>query len=217
LWARLAEVTVDHAWLDRALALARAVAPEISRFEYYGQMLDSIISATVENTDGEAAYYALEGLVPLYAGTRDSEVLSLCKKAAAYGIAWTYFYDVPQAHSGIARGGQCCRMDDYPLLYPIGPAMGMTPFLQLHALTGDALFEKMAGESAHFIGNWQMCDPGKPWHGGMIHAMGQYCGKHWGPDFAGAVDTGMATGNSLAAIELWMASRRAPGEAAGNR
>lgn len=34
---------------------------------------------------------------------------------------------------------------------------------------------------------------------------GQYCGKHWGPDLAGQVDTGMATGNSLAALEAWLA------------
>jgi len=63
----------------------------------------------------------------------------------------------------------------------------------------------MAQEAAAFIGNWQVDAPGQPWHGGMIHAMGQFCGKHWGPDFAGQVDSGMATGNSLAALEAWMA------------
>jgi hypothetical protein len=211
LWTRLAEVTGDPAWLDRAVKLARAVAPEICRYEFYGQMIDAFISPTVEITDGEAAYYVLEGLVPLYAATHDTEVLSLCKKAAAFGIAWTYFYNLPHAHNGIARGGQCCRMNDFPLLYPIGPAKGMGPFLELYRLTGDVLFEKMAEETAQFIGNWQMHDHGKPWHGGMIHAVGQFCGKHWGPDLAGQVDSGMATGNSLAAIELWLASRRARG------
>jgi hypothetical protein len=39
----------------------------------------------------------------------------------------------------------------------------------------------------------------------MLHALGQYCGRHWGPELAGQVDTGMATGNSLAAIEAWLA------------
>ena len=42
----------------------------------------------------------------------------------------------------------------------------------------------------------------------MIHALGQYCSKHWGPDLAGQVDSGMATGNSLAALEAWMAHER---------
>ena len=207
LWTRLGQVTGDRAWTERATRLARAVAPRINRYEYYNQMLDGIIQFQVEYVDGEAAYYVLEGLVPLYAATRDPAVLALCRKAAAFGIAWTYFYDVPKAHNGIARGGQCCRMDDFPLLYPIGPAKAMTPLLDLYALTGDPLFEQMAAETAAFIGNWQMHDPGQPWDGGMIHALGQYCGKHWGPDLAGQVDTGMATGNSLAAIEAWMATR----------
>lgn len=208
LWARLAQVTGDPVWTDRARRLAQAVAPEIERYEYYNQMLDCIIRPETEYTDGEAPYYVLEGLVPLYATTRDAVILGLCKKAAAFGIAWTYFYNVPKAHNGVARGGQCCRMDDLPLLYPIGPAKAMTPLLELHALTGDAWFETMAREAAAFIGHWQMRDPGKPWDGGMIHAMGQYCGAHWGPDLAGQVDSGMATGNSLAALEAWMDHKR---------
>ena len=64
----------------------------------------------------------------------------------------------------------------------------------------------MARETAAFLGNWQVDAPGKPWHGGMVHALGQYCGKHWGPGLEGQVDTGMATGNSLAALELWLAA-----------
>lgn len=208
LWARLAQVTGDAAWTARARRLAAAVAPEIERCEYFNQMLDGIYAPATEYTDGEAAYYVLEGLAPLYAVTRDQSVLALCRKAAAFGIAWTYFYNLPKAHRGIARGGQCCRMDDTPLLYPIGPAKGMTPLLELHTLTGDPFFKQMAGEAAAFIANWQMRDPGKPWDGGMIHALGQYCGKHWGPEFAGQVDTGMATGNSLAALELWLAHRQ---------
>lgn len=47
--------------------------------------------------------------------------------------------------------------------------------------------------------------PGTPWEGGMVHAIAQYSGKHWGPDLGGQVDSGMATGNSLAAIECWLA------------
>jgi len=205
LWVRLAQITGEVAWTQRARRLAQAVAPSISRYEYYNQMLDGIISPTVEYADGEAAYYVLEGLVPLYAETRDPAVLRLCHQAVAYGIAWTYFYDLPKAHNGIARGGQCCRTNDLPLLYPIGPAKAMTPLLDLHALTGDAWFKEMAQEAATFIGHWQMRDPGQPWDGGMIHALGQYCGAHWGPDLAGQIDSGMATGNSLAALENWLA------------
>ena len=205
LWARLGRVTGDNVWAERALRLARAVAPEISRYEFYNQMLDGLAAPGTEFADGEAAYYVLEGLVPLFAATRNPDVLALCKKAAAFGISWTYFYNVPKAHNGIARGGQCCRMDDFPLLYPIGPAKAMEPLLSLAAAAGDSFFEQMAAETAAFIGNWQMRAPGKPWDGGMIHALAQYCGKHWGPALAGQVDTGMATGNSLAAIELWLA------------
>jgi beta-galactosidase len=205
LWARLGQITGDAAWTERALRLATAVAPAIRRYEYCNQMLDGIISPTNEYVDGEAAYYVLEGLVPLYAASREPSVLALCRKAAAFGIAWTYFYDLPQAHAGRARGGQCCRMGDFPLLYPIGPAKAMTPLLDLYTLTGDPLFATLAAETAAFICAWQVDAPGKPWHGGMIHALGQYCGKHWGPGLEGQVDTGMATGNCLAALEAWLA------------
>jgi hypothetical protein len=68
----------------------------------------------------------------------------------------------------------------------------------------------MAAEMASFISHWQMDAPGQPWHGGMIHALGQYCGKHWGPALAGQVDSGMATGNSLAALECWLAHPKKP-------
>jgi hypothetical protein len=205
LWTRFGRSTGDESYVERALRLARAVAPEIRRYEYFNQMIDGIVASDKEFTDGEAAYYVLEGLVPLYAATHDPEVLACCRQAVAFGICWTYFYNLPKAHKGIARGGQCCRMNDFPLLYPIGPAKGVKPLLELHRLTGDPFAEKMAEESVAFLSNWQMEAPGQPWHGGMIHALGQYCGKHWGPDLAGQVDTGMATGYSLAAMEAWLA------------
>ena len=207
LWTRLAEVTGDAAWLTRATRLATALTPAIHRYEYVNQMLDGIISADAEYVDAEASCYALEGLVPLYVATRDPAHLALCHKAAAFAFAWSYFYDLPHAHRGIARGGQCCRMKDYPLLYPIGPAKAMEPTLTLARVTGDAFYRKMADEMAAFIGNWQMDAPGQPWHGGMIHALGQFCGKHWGPALAGQVDSGMATSNSLAALESWLEHR----------
>ena len=203
LWTRLGAITGDDTWLERALALARAVAPEIARFEYYNQMVDARPQAA-ECTDGEAAWYALEGLEPLYAATGDADVLTSCRQATAFGLAWTYFYDLPNAHRGVARGGQACRMNDFPLLYPIGPAKAIGPLLGLARATGDRFFEQMAGEMASFIGHWQIDAAGKPWHGAIIHALGQYSGQHWGPDLAGQVDTGMATGNGLAAIEAWL-------------
>jgi hypothetical protein len=205
LWARLGQITGDPVWTDRALRLAKAAAPEINGSVYVNQMIDGVGAQGVEFSDGESPFYVLEGLVPLYAATRDPQVLALCKKAAAFGMAWTYFYDVPKAYNGIARGGQCCRMPDFPLLYTIGTAKTMGPLLELFALTGDPLFEKMAAEAAAFIGNWQIHAPGQPWDGGLVHAVGQYCGKYWGPDLAGQVDTGMSAGNGLAAIERWMA------------
>lgn len=207
LWTRLGQVTGDSDWLARAQRLAEVVAPSVNRYEYFNQMLDGIFSADREYVDAEAACYALEGLVPLYAETRSPAVLALSRKAAAFAFAWTYFYDLPRAHRGIARGGQCCRMEDYPLLYPIGPVKAMEPVLMLARLTGDPFYARMADEMAAFIGNWQIDAPGKPWHGGMLHAQGQFSGKHWGPDLAGQVDSGMATGNSLAALECWMAER----------
>ncbi len=207
LWTRLGEMTDDRIWVDRATRLAAAVAPSINRYEYFNQMLDGIFAADKEYVDAEAACYVLEGLVPLYVATRSPAVLALCHKAAAFALAWTYFYDLPLAHRGIARGGQCCRTDDYPLLYPIGPAKAMEPVLTLARVTGDPYYRRMADEMAAFIGNWQLDAPGQPWHGGMVHALGQFCGKHWGPALAGQIDTGMATGNSLAALECWIADR----------
>jgi hypothetical protein len=191
--------------VERGLRLFQAVAPQLARYEYTNQMLDGLISPGVEYVDGEAAYYVLEGLVPLYAATREPEVLTGCCQALAFAACWTYLYDLPLAHRGVARGGQCCRMDDFPLLYPIGPAKAVKPLLELHALTGDPLYEKLAREAVAFLSHWQLEAPGEPWDGGMLHALGQYCGRHWGPELAGQVDTGMATGNSLAAIEAWLA------------
>ena len=209
LWALLASVSGEKEWIDRALQLAAAVAPEIERYEFDNQMIDAL-TAPMDIPDGECAYYVLEGLVPLYEATGDLLVLSLCKKAAAFGLAWTYFYDLPHAYRGIARGGQVCRMPDFPLLYPIGPAKGVAPLEHLSRLTGDPFLHQMAAEMVAFMSRYQIDAPGLPWHGGMIHAIEQYDGKHWGPGKAGQVDTGMATGNSLSALEFWLAACSRP-------
>jgi len=91
-------------------------------------------------------------------------------------------------------------MPDFPLIYPIGPAKAVEPLLRLARVTGDALYARMAGEMVGFIGQYQIDQPDRPWHGGMVHAFDQHSGRFWGPDKCGQVDTGMATGNSLAAI-----------------
>lgn len=203
LWARLAKVIGQQEYLARSVRLARAVAPEIARYEFYNQMIDAL-EAPVEISDGESAYYALEGLVPLYEATHDPQILSLCRKAAAFGISWTYFYDLSNAYRGIARGGQVCRMPDFPLLYPIGPAKAVEPLLRLSRVTGDPFYQRMAREMVSFVASYQINAPDKPWHGALVHAIDQHSGKFWGPDKRGQVDSGMATGNGLAAIELWL-------------
>lgn len=203
LWARMFDLTSDLIWIERALSLAEAIAPEIERYEYYNQMIDTYAQPELEAVDGEAAYYVLEGLVPLYAQTRNPHILALCKKAVAFATAWTYFYNLPYAHQGIARGGQCCR-DDIPLLYPVGPAKGIGPLLELAQATGDRFYEKLAHEAGLFIAQWALHAPGQPWDGAILHAIQQYSGKHWGPDLAGQVDTGVAVGNGLAALEAWL-------------
>ena len=204
LWARLAKVTGQQEYLARSMQLARAVAPEIDRYEFYNEMIDAM-EAPIELSDGESAYYALEGLVPLYEATHDPQVLSLCQKATAFGLSWTYFYDLPNAYRGVARGGQACRMPDFPLVYPIGPAKAVEPLLRLFRVTGDPFYRHMAREMVNFIASYQINAPGRPWHGGLVHAVDQHSGKFWGPDKCGQVDTGMASGNGLAAIELWLA------------
>jgi hypothetical protein len=220
LWTRLGQVTCDEAWIGRAMRLARAVAPEIKRYEFYNEMTDHCLNlgpewipkhrsprpVSADCVAGDAGFRALEGLVPLYAATRDREVLALCKASAAYGFAWTYFYDIPAPKTldGIARGGQCC-CNHFPAIFVIGPEMAMEPLLSLAKLTGDPIYEQMAGEMASYIGNSQLHRPGKPWNGALIQAFAQNTGKYWEPNSDGAVDTGMSSGNGLAAIEAWLA------------
>lgn len=206
LWALLAKITGDLSYLERALRLAHAAAPEIENFVFfYGTMIDAL-KTEIDVSDGESAYYILEGLSHLYDAAPQAWILGLCQKVAAFAFAWTYFFNVPTAHQGITRGGQVCRMPDFPLIYPIGPSKAIDPLLRLHTATGDPFYKRMASEMVNFIASYQWDDPTKPWHGGMIHAIEQHTGKHWGPDKRGQVDTGMATGNSLSALELWLST-----------
>lgn len=204
LWALLAKITGASSYIDYALRLARAAEPEIQDFVFfYGTMIDAL-HTDIEMSDGESAYYILEGLSHLYEAAPEPWILALCQKVAAFAFCWTYFFNVPTAHHGITRGGQVCRMPDFPLVYPIGPSKAIDPLLRLSAASGDPFYKRMAQEMINFIASYQWDDPTKPWHGGMIHAIEQHTGKHWGPDKAGQVDTGMATGNSLSALELWI-------------
>ena len=208
LWARLGDVTGDGAYLERALRLARAVAPDIEQFAFYGQMLDTHIPGTDpkwEVTDAEGAVYALEGLLELFEHTPDPDVLRWAKHCAAYTALWTYAYDLPNGHRGVTRGGTCCRMPDFPLIFLGAAAQAVRPLCRFSELTGDSLYRQLAGEMIDCIGRYQWDAPGKPWHGGMIHALDQTCDRHWGPNREGAVDTGMTTGGSLMALEYWLA------------
>jgi hypothetical protein len=204
LWAVLGRLSGETRYREAALRLARAGREEIeSGVFFYGTMIDAL-QAGVEVSDGESAYYILEGLSRLCEEEGQAWIAGLCRQAAGFAFSWTYFYDVPNGHRGVTRGGQVCRMPDFPLVYPIGPAKAVDPLLRLAAATGDPFYRQMAGEMVQFIARYQWDDPAKPWHGGMIHALDQHSGKHWGPDRAGQVDTGMATGNSLAALERWL-------------
>lgn len=203
LWTKLGKATGDGAWTERALRLARIVASEARRFEFANAHMDHGCP------DAEAPAHVLGGLVPLYEATRDPEVLAACKAAAAYSISWTYLYDVPvpKTHNGVARGGQCCCRCE-PIIFVIGPGIAVEPLLAMSRLTADPLYERVALEMISYIGNSQIHAPGRSWHGGIIHAFLMYRGRCHGPDEEGQVDTGMATGSSLAALEAWLAHRK---------
>ncbi len=74
--------------------------------------------------------------------------------------------------------------------------------MRLSELSGDPLYAQMAGEMTSYIANSQKHCPGKPWNGALVHAFSQNSGKYW---CNGIVDTGMSSGNGLAAIEAWLA------------
>ena len=108
-------------------------------------------------------------------------------------------------HNGVARGGQCLlhvysdHLCDWPRR--CGRAsVGHDQAYRVIRFTG-----KWQRKCASYIGHSQIDAPGKPWHGGVIHAFLMGCGRSHGPDREGQVDTGMATGASLAALEAWLA------------
>ena len=207
LWARLGQVTGDKTWTQRALRLAKAVGPEIRHYEFYQEMLDHAQAFPADNEcfSGEAAYYVLEGLVPLYAETRDPEVLSLCKAAAAYGIAWTYFYDlpVPKTYVGISRGGQCC-CNHYPVIFVIGPALGMDPLLALSKITGDCFTSEWRRKWPPTLATRRSGRRASPGTARWSMPSCSTRGCMHRPDLGAHVDPGMSSGNGLAALETWL-------------
>ena len=209
LWAKLARIDHDPALLDRAKRLGRFVEPEITRLDFFNQMLDGHVIglAGQDIADPECAVYALDGLAELYDSTRDPATLSLCRRCAAYTFTWTYFYDLPTGFKGHTRGGPICRMPDFRIIYPGAGAEAVRPLLRLSRLSGDPLYRQMAREMLDCAAWFQWTDagrPGPPWTGGIIDAVDQNSGRQWGPDREGQVNSGMITGMTLTALEMWM-------------
>jgi len=154
--------------------------------------------------DGENSSYAFLGLTELFLATSDEKIAQLCRISASYLISWVYFYDVPNGYHGRTRGGTTCRMPDFPLLYIGAGALACIPLVRFSQKTGDQFFRQIADEMVACILQYQWNDPEKPWHGGMVHALDQRDGSHWGPEKLGQVDSGMTSGMSLVVLEYWI-------------
>jgi hypothetical protein len=206
LWAKLARIDHDPALLEHAKRLAHFVEPEITRLDFFNQMLDSHVMglAGQEVSDPEGAVYALDGLTELYDSTHDPATLALCRRCAGYAFTWTYFYDLPTGYKGHTRGGPICRMPDFRIIYPGAGAEAVRPLLRLSHLTNDPLYRRMAREMLDCAAWFQWTDPGHPWTGGIIDAVDQNSGRQWGPNREGQVNSGMITGTTLTALEIWM-------------
>lgn len=203
LWTLAHELAADEGFLDAARALAAAVAPQVLASDFQNQMVDAH-GAAAPIPDGEGVNYVLQGLVTLYRATHDPELLRLCERTAAVSACWTYFFDVPHGYRGVTRGGQCCRMPDYPLVFPGGTAKAVRPLLDLHEETGDPYYRLIAGETVAMLAAYQVYAPNTPWDGGIVHAIDQHSGRLWGPDREGQVDSGMSTAGALIGLEEWL-------------
>ena len=216
LFAGLYRVKRDKKYLDAAVKLAYAVAPEIMRYEFYNQMLDAHVDViggeivesgqddVAEVYDAENACYAIAGLADVYAATKDEKILKLCENCASYLISWMYFYDIKTGVNGRARGATTCRMPDFPLVYLGAGNFAWQALKTLAALTGEAFYEQIAEEMFRCAADYQLKAPGKPWDSGIVHAVYQVNGKHWGPQIEGQMDTGMTSGSTLMNIEKYL-------------
>jgi hypothetical protein len=157
-----------------------------------------------EAWDGENAAYCLLGLVDLLEATGDPMVRRLCEQSAAYLYSWVYTYDLENGYNGVTRGGTTCRMPDYPLLYLGAGNIALPAMMKLSALTGDGFHRFMAEEMIVCASKYLWDVPGKPWNGGVVHALDQNTGEHWGPEKKGQVDSGMTSGTTMAVFEKWL-------------
>lgn len=220
LFAGLYRQTGEARYLEGAERLAYAAAPEIERYEFYNQMLDAHVDvidgkivesgqdASAEVYDGENACYAFVGLVDTLALRRDAKIEKLCENCAAYFISWMYFYDIRTGVNGRSRGATTCRMPDFPLVYLGAGNFAYPALLKFARLTGNEFYKKIAEEMLRCAADYQLSAPGKPWDKGIVHAVYQVSGKHWGPDIQGQMDTGMTSGSTLVNIEKYLAGKQ---------
>jgi len=218
LWSQIFTITGEGDYLERAMRLAEFVSDDIEKYSFYNQMIDTHIISTYDGQaldtklynvftdflDGENASYALVGLTELFLVTHDDKAKRLCQISAAFLFSWVYYYNLPNGYHGWTRGGTTCRMTDYPLLYTGAGALAYISLCRLSANLQDPFYYKMAEEILSCIAKYQWNDVGKPWNGGIVHALDQRDGTHWGPDKLGQVDSGMTSGMGLADLEYWI-------------
>lgn len=181
LWARLGRLENRPEYIEAALALAQAAAPEIRNYQFYNQMIDGHIgSAQEEVYDSENACYAFEGLVELYDVTRNPMIRELCQYCAAYFISWMYYYNLNTGYRGITRGGTTCRMKDFPLIYLGAGGFAFHGLVLFAGLEREPFYQQIAYELMACVAAYQCQEP-SPWQYGAIHAMDQSHGLHWGP------------------------------------
>ena len=207
LWARLGALEDRPEYVEAALSLARAAAPEIRSYQFYNQMIDGHIGGAQEEVyDSENACYAFEGLTELYAVTRDPVVRELCRYCAAYFISWIYCYDLKTGYRGVTRGGTTCRMKDFPLIYLGAGGFAYHGLMLFARLENEPFYSRIARELMACVAAYQCQEP-SPWQYGAIHAMDQSHGLHWGPDREGQMDTGMTSGMALRNLEEQLSRR----------
>lgn len=216
LFAKLYTITQRIEYRDAAVRLAVAVSPEIEKYEFYNQMLDAhvdVVNGEIvasghdedsEIYDGENACYAFAGLVDALEIVGDESLLKLCENCAAYFITWMYFYDIKTGVNGRARGATTCRMPDFPLVYIGAGNFAYSALIKFSRLTKDDFYENIAKEMLRCAVDYQLSAPDKPWDKGIVHAIYQVNGKHWGPDIQGQMDTGMTSGSTLMNVEKYL-------------
>ncbi len=216
LFVKVYRISGDEKYLRAACGLMEASAPEIEEYAFYNQMLDTHFhergekgfesgkDESVEVYDAENACYAFLGLAELYEVSPEEKTLRLCEKCAAYFISWMFYYDLETGVNGRARGATTCRMPDFPLLYVGAGNFAYSAMKKLAALTGEHFYKEIAEEMLRCASDFQLSAPGKPWNNGIVHAVYQVNGRHWGPDIEGQMDSGMTSGSTLICLEEYI-------------